>query len=419
MVAHQRVLVVDDEPTVRDSCQRILTERGYEVETAPAGKDGLDRTRRGYFDCVLVDLKLPDMDGMEIVRRVRADRSHMAVLIITGYGTVETAAEAARLGASDYVSKPFTPEEIVKAVEGALARPPIGAPAENLAQQLKDVAAKPEHYEHHTPQAVARLVATAVSVKKATASILNTLVLGVLAGAYIGFGAALATLVAHDAAGKVGVGVAQLLVGSAFSLGLILVVIAGAELFTGNNLMISGVLERQLGPRRLLSRWAQVYLANFAGSVLLAYILYLAGVWKMADGAVGIKALAIAGAKVKLSFGEAFFRGIGCNWLVCLAVWMAFSAKEIAGKVMVIFFPIMAFVALGLEHCVANMYFIPMGLFLKGSTAAAGMNLDALTWGNFLLKNLLPVTLGNIAGGAVFVGSVYWLVYVRKQAKGT
>ena len=418
MVARKRILVVDDEPTVRESCQRILAQRGYEVETARAGKDGLDRARRGYFDCVLVDLKLPDLDGMEIVRSVRADRAGVAVLVITGYGAVESAAEATRLGASDYVCKPFTPEEILKAVEGALARRPQDWPAQSITEHLKDVAAKPEHFEHHTPQAVAHMVARAVSVKKATSSILNTLVLGVLAGAYIGFGAAMATLVGHDAASKVGVGVSQLLVGSVFSLGLILVVIAGAELFTGNNLMISGVLERQLGTSRMLSRWAQVYLANLLGSVLLAWILYEAGVWKMAGGAVGAKALAIASAKVKLPFAQAFFSGIGCNWLVCLAVWMAFSAKEIAGKVLVIFFPIMAFVALGLEHCVANMYFIPMGLLLK-DTAAAGMNLEALTWGNFLLKNLLPVTLGNIAGGAIFVGSAYWLVYVRKQAKGT
>ncbi|NQU76206.1 MAG: formate/nitrite transporter family protein [Planctomycetes bacterium] len=417
MYANKRILIVDDEPTVRESCQRIFTQSGYEVETAPAGKEGLDRTRQGYFDCVLVDLKLPDMDGMEIVRRIRADRVHAAVLIITGYGTVESAAEATRLGASDYVCKPFTPEEIVQAVDKAMARPHYAGPAESIAQQLKDVAPNPEHFEHRTPQAVAQMVAKAVSVNKGAASLLNTLVLGLLAGAYIGFGAALATLVGHDAASRVGVGIAQLLVGSAFSLGLILVVIAGAELFTGNNLMISGVLERQLGTARMLSRWSQVYLANFVGAVLLAYILYHAGIWKMADGAVGEKAMAIASAKIKLSFGEAFFRGVGCNWLVCLAVWMAFSAKDIAGKVMVIFFPIMSFVALGFEHCIANMYFIPMGLFLKGSATSASMNLDVLTWGNFLVRNLLPVTLGNIAGGAIFVGSVYWLVYVRKQAK--
>jgi len=423
VLASKRILIVDDEPTVRDSCQRIFSQRGYEVETAPAGKEGLNRTRSGYFDCVLIDLKLPDMDGMEIVRVARASRRHMAVLIITGYGAVESAAEAARLGASDYVCKPFTPEEIVKAVESALARPPHAGPSEGidrLTEHLKETAPKPEHYEHRTPQAVAQMVSRAVSVKKATASLASTLILGILAGAYIGFGAALATLVGHDAASKVGVGITQLLVGSAFSLGLILVVIAGAELFTGNNLMISGVLDRQLGPVRMLNRWALVYLANFVGSVLLAYVLFQAGTWKMADGAVGAKALAIANAKVNLSFSEAFFRGIACNWLVCLAVWMAFSAKDIAGKVLVIFFPIMAFVALGFEHCIANMYFVPMGLFLKSTAvAASATNLGSLTWEGFLARNLLPVTLGNIVGGAVFVGSLYWWAYVRKPAQKT
>jgi len=123
-------------------------------------------------------------------------------------------------------------------------------------------------------------------------------------------------------------------------------------------------------------------------------------------------------AKVSLPFGEALFRGIGCNWLVCLAVWMALSAKDIAGKVLAIFFPIMAFVALGYEHCVANMYFVPMGLFLKG-TAAAGSaaGLESLTWARFIWANLIPVTLGNIVGGAVFVGCLYWSVYIREGQK--
>ena len=152
--------------------------------------------------------------------------------------------------------------------------------------------------------------------------------------------------------------------------------------------------------------------------MLLAFIMYQSGLWKMASEAVGVKAVAIASAKVNLSFGEAFFRGVGCNWLVCLAVWMAFSAKDIAGKVLVIFFPIMAFVALGYEHCVANMYFIPMGLFLKGAVAANGLGgLESLTWGKFLTTNLLPVTLGNIVGGAIFVGALYWLVYMRREVK--
>jgi len=199
-----------------------------------------------------------------------------------------------------------------------------------------------------------------------------------------------------------------------------LVVVAGAELFTGNNLMIAGVLGREYGLRRLLGRWGLVFAANFIGAVFLALLMAQSGLWKMASNAVGAKALAIAAAKVNLPFGEAFVRGIGCNWLVCLAVWMALSAKDVAGKVLAIFFPIMAFVALGYEHCVANMYFVPMGLFLKGTSAAAGLaagTLDSLTWSRFLVVNLVPVTLGNIVGGALFVGSTYWLVYMRRQSK--
>ena len=418
MLQQCRVLVVDDDPDVRESCKRIFHERGYAVETASSGQEGLELARRGYFDCALFDLKMPDMDGMEIVRRARADRADMAVLIITGYGSVDTAAEATRLGVSDYVSKPFTPQEITDAVDRAMTsgrRATSSLSMDRLVAGIRESSPKPAHFEHRGPQDVAQMVTRSVGVKKVSASVLNTLILGALAGVYIGFGAALATLVGHDAASRVGVGIAQVLVGSVFSVGLMLVVIAGAELFTGNNLMIASVLGREYGPMRMLSRWGLVYVANFAGSLLLVMVMYYSGLWKMASNAVGAKAVAIANAKVGLPWTEAFFRGVGCNWLVCLAVWMALSAKEIAGKVQAIFFPIMAFVALGYEHCVANMYFIPMGLLLKATPAATGAQLGSLTWARFLTANLVPVTLGNIVGGAIFVGTTYWWVYVRDQ----
>jgi len=420
-IGKRRILVVDDEPLVRESCERIFRERGYEVETAASGEEGLDRSQRAYFDCALIDLKMPDMDGMDIVRRARASRTNMAVLIITGHGALETAAEATRLGVDDYLCKPFEPDQIVDAVERALRRPNRVGTADGvdqLRQEIRDNAPKPEHFEHRSPQALAQVLTQSVGVKKATASVLNTIVLGLLAGVYIGFGAQLATLVGHDAAGTVGLGIAQVLVGSVFSVGLILVVIAGAELFTGNNLMIASVLGKEYGIGRMLGRWALVYAANFVGSLLLVFIVRQSGLWKMGACAVGAKAVAIATAKVQLPFGEAFFRGIGCNWLVCLAVWMALSAKEIAGKILAILFPIMAFVALGYEHCVANMYFIPMGLSLKGTAAAHGAsNLASLTWGRLITSNLVPVTLGNIVGGALFVGTVYWLVYMRNERR--
>ena len=417
MFEQPRILVVDDDATVRQSCERILREHGYEVETAACGEEGIERARRGHFDCGLFDLKMPDMDGMEIVRSACANRSNMAVLIITGYGSVDTAAEATRLGVADYLCKPFTPEEVTKAVDRALVSVPRAGVFLGIDRLVREIAPKPADHEHRTPQEVAHMVTRTVGVKKAAVSVMDTLILGGLAGVYIGFGAALATVVGHDAPASVGLGITQVLNGAVFSVGLMLVVIAGAELFTGNNLMIASMLGRHCGPARMLSRWGLVYVANFCGAVLLASIMYYSGLWKMASGAVGAKAAAIANAKVSLPFGEAFFRGIGCNWLVCLAVWMAFSSKEIAGKILAIFFPIMGFVALGYEHCVANMYFIPMGLFLKGTPAAGGLNLESLTWGRFLTANLFPVTLGNIVGGTLFVGSLYWWVYMRGEHK--
>ncbi len=422
MQERQRILVVDDDSTVRESCERIFTERGYDVETAASGKEGLERSRCGYFDCALLDLRMPDMDGMEIVRAVSERRSNMAILIVTGYGSVETAAEATRLGVCDYVCKPFTPEEITHAVDRALeqvARTALPRGIDRLVKGLKESSPKSEHYEHRSPQAVARMVTRSVGVRKATSPISNTLILGVLAGVYIGFGAALATLVGHDAAGKVGVGIAQLLTGAVFSVGLMLVVVAGAELFTGNNLMIAGVLGKQYGLGRMLGLWGLVYVANFIGALLLVFIMYHSGLWRMASGALGEQAVAIAKAKVDLPVTQAFFRGIGCNWLVCLAVWMALSAKDIAGKILAVFFPIMAFVALGYEHSVANMYFVPMGLLLKSTFTAVGMDLTSLSWGRFLTANLIPVTLGNLVGGAAFVGSTYWWVYAKGEQKST
>jgi len=260
---------------------------------------------------------------------------------------------------------------------------------------------------------------TSVGVKKALIPFFNLMILGMLAGVYIGFGAALATLVGHDSAQYVGLGLAQLINGAVFSVGLMLVVIAGAELFTGNNLMITSVLGGQMKIGKLMEKWGTVYLANFLGSMVLVYIMYASGLWKMGNAGVGAKALVIANGKVNLAFMEALFRGIGCNWLVCLAVWMAVSARQTVGKIFAIFFPIMAFVALGFEHSVANMYFIPMGLLLKGTALAGGLGLDLgrLTWGGFVVRNLVPVTLGNIIGGSLFVGTLYWGAYLRGAEK--
>ncbi len=269
-----------------------------------------------------------------------------------------------------------------------------------------------------TPATIADTLTRTLCVKKVQASALRLSILGLFAGVYIGFGAQLAIMVTHDLAGFLGVGMAKLIAGAVFSVGLMLVVIAGAELFTGNNLIFLSVLDRQVGVRRLLRNWTIVYFANLAGSLLLVLLMYWSGLWNTNGGLVGAKALSIANAKVDLTFLQAFARGILCNWLVCLAVWMAVSARTVVGKVWAIFFPIMAFVASGFEHSVANMFFIPMGLAIKGQAAvvaAAGLTekLSHLTVGGMVM-NLIPVTLGNIVGGAFFVATLYWAVYIRK-----
>ena len=181
--------------------------------------------------------------------------------------------------------------------------------------------------------------------------------------------------------------------------------------------MISSVMAREITFGRMLKRWGLVYLANFIGSLIIALLFVFSGLWKTGGGALGAAAVRIAYGKVSLSFFEALFRAIGCNWLVCLAVWMALAARQTIGKIFAIFFPILGFVAMGFEHSVANMYFIPSGLFLRslaGIAAPQGVNPDTLSWGSFLLKNLVPVTIGNIIGGGVFVGMSYWSAYLRK-----
>ncbi|MBU0570918.1 MAG: formate/nitrite transporter family protein [Candidatus Omnitrophica bacterium] len=268
-----------------------------------------------------------------------------------------------------------------------------------------------------TPANIASALANSICVKKTNASIVKLLILGFFAGAYIAFGAALATLVGHDAAKFVGVGLAKFIIGGVFSVGLMLVVIAGAELFTGNNLMVMSALDGKVPFGRVAYKWAVVYMANFIGAVFLAWLMFQTNLWEGHGGAIGAFAVKIANAKVNLTFSEAFFRGIGCNWLVCLAVWMAIASRDVIGKIGAIFFPIMAFVALGFEHCIANMYFVPLGIFLKGtaSASAAGLDLSNLTWQAFAIKNLVPVTLGNVVGGAVFVAALYWVVYVKPE----
>lgn len=273
------------------------------------------------------------------------------------------------------------------------------------------------------PEEIAKNVVE-VSKKKSRLRILPLLLLGILAGAYIGFGAELCTITTHDLSMYLGMGFSKFIGGSVFSVGLILVAIGGAELFTGNCLMLTGVLTRDISIMSMLRNWLFVYLANFVGSMLLVIIIYYSGLWKIGNFEVGIAALTTATEKVNLSFVEAFLRGVGCNWLVCLAIWLSIAGKDTISKIIGIYFPVMAFVASGFEHSIANMYFIPIGLFLKGNVAVvskAGLveGINNLNWLGFFVRNLIPVTLGNIVGGAFFVGGIYYLAYLwrNKNAK--
>ncbi len=259
-----------------------------------------------------------------------------------------------------------------------------------------------------------------VGVKKANSSAITLFFLAVLAGAFIALGAIFSTTVVSGTS-SLPYGVTRLLAGITFSLGLILVVVGGAELFTGNNLIIMAWASKRISTKAVLRNWGIVYLGNFVGSILTALLMVFSRQHTFGSGAVGEVALKIAAAKVNLGFVQAIALGILCNALVCLAVWLTFSARTTMDKILAIVFPITAFVAAGFEHSIANMYFISYGMFIKifDPQYVAGLanpiNLDGLTWQNFFLKNLLPVTIGNIIGGAVLVGAVYWLIYLAKE----
>jgi formate transporter len=268
------------------------------------------------------------------------------------------------------------------------------------------------------PAEIARK-AESVGETKAAMELANVFFLAVLAGAFIAMGAIFATTVMAGGA-HTAYGVIRLLGGLAFSLGLILVVVAGAELFTGNNLIVMAWASRRLSTARLLGNWALVYAGNFVGAVATAALMLVTKQYTFGHGAVGETALTIASSKTSLGFVQAMALGAFCNALVCLAVWLTYGAHTTADKILAVIPPIAAFVAAGFEHSVANMYFIPMGLFIKTDhswiNSMSGLpNLSHLTWGRFFAYNLLPVTIGNIVGGALMVGAVYWFVYLRRR----
>lgn len=259
-------------------------------------------------------------------------------------------------------------------------------------------------------------------INKVNLKPLKQVLLGILAGVYIAFASEGSNMAAFNLLSNPSTyGLGKALAGSIFGTGLMLVVLAGGELFTGNTLILVGVLSRKISVIQMLKNWFFVYLGNLIGSLLIAYMMVNSGLFNSGANVLGGVTIKIAAYKTSLPFLSAFYLGIMCNWLVCLAIWMATGAKDMVGKIMAIFFPIWLFITSGFEHSIANMYYIPAGILAKAIPAWAEASLltpeklAMLNWKGFFINNLIPVTLGNIVGGAIFVGGIYWFTYLRKS----
>lgn len=263
-----------------------------------------------------------------------------------------------------------------------------------------------------SPTEIAAQVET-IGVAKARLPLLAMLMLSVLAGAFIGLGALYFVVVKSDP--SLGFAAGQVLGGVVFSLGLLLVIVAGAELFTGNNLLAMAWADGKISTFELLRNWAIVCVGNFMGAAGLALLVFLSHHPEMNDGAIGQQYLTIAATKVAMPFWTAFFKGVLCNVLVCMAVWMALAGRSVIDKAVSIVFPISAFVAAGFEHSIANMYFIPLAMLLE-TFRENGATVHTITWVGFF-GNLVPVILGNMVGGSVLVGLVYHVIYRRAPSK--
>ena len=265
-----------------------------------------------------------------------------------------------------------------------------------------------------SPQEMAEK-AVEIAEKRSRLPILRMLLLAILAGAYIAFGAVFSAVSITGMSGVWPYGFMKVTAGVTFSLGLILVVVGGAELFTGNNLMVMAWINRKITLYALLRNWVVVYIGNFIGSLVIAVLVILAKLYTFDGGDLGKTMLNIANGKTHYSFLQAMSLGILCNILVCLAVWLTYSSRSTGGKIIAIVLPIAAFIAAGFEHSVANMYILPVGLLMRTFdptyVASLGIDLTNLTWNHFFFGNLLPVTLGNILGGSGFVGLLYALIY--------
>ncbi len=257
-------------------------------------------------------------------------------------------------------------------------------------------------------------------VAKSGGRFFKLLFLSIMAGAFIAFAAEGSNMAAFNLFYQpTTYGLGKVLAGAIFGTGLMLVVLCGGELFTGNTLILAAVCEKKVKVTTMLRNWVIVYIGNLIGSLLIAYMMYESGLFSSGADVLGAVTLKIAAYKTGLSFMQAFYLGIMCNWLVCLAVWLSYGADTMAGKILSIFFPIWLFITSGFEHSVANMYYIPAGIMAKANESFVELShvsaeaLNQLTWSGFFINNLIPVTLGNIVGGGIFVGIAYWFVYKK------
>jgi formate/nitrite transporter len=269
--------------------------------------------------------------------------------------------------------------------------------------------------ESRTPSQILEYTSDA-GVAKALRGKAAQLILAFVAGVFIAFASEGSNMAAFNLfANPNTYGLGKVLAGAVFGTGLMLVLVAGGELFTGNTLMIVGVLDRKVKIRQMLINWLIVFIGNFIGSVFIAYMMSKSGLFNSGNGVLGGQTIKIAAYKTNLPFLSAFFLGIMCNWLVCLAVWVSYAAKDVMGKLFACFFIIGLFITSGFEHAIANMYYIPAGIFAKSNSLwveashLVSEQLTGLTWVNFITRNLIPVTLGNIIGGSLMVGVLYWL----------
>lgn len=270
------------------------------------------------------------------------------------------------------------------------------------------------------PKQIAENFAQKAMPAKVSYGKIKTLILAIAAGAFIGFGAQ-ASLTAMAGTDALSFGLAKMLGGIIFSAGLMMIVFTGSELFTGNVLIGISVLEKKIPVSKLMRNWVLVYIGNFIGAAIVAFLIHFANAYHGTNEVLGVLGLKVAYGKVNLTFTQALASGILCNWLVCMAVWMAAAARDVSGKIWAILFPITAFAMCGYEHCVANMYMITNGLLVKTSNAvvlASGLTSEQLLTLNlkaFLIDNLIPVTLGNIIGALIFVVGTFWLAYIKRK----